>query len=149
MFSLNLSPWINIHEVLPSVVHNMLTLCFASSTSKVAVFITTCTEYLRGWKVGFEEIKLWPVHCTRYRTEACRRQRLYVEMFSMKFSLRHFPRADFHIFMLKVVDNMLSSCFTSTAMTIPEFLAAYTEYRTGRTVDLSRENLFTVSNTLW
>lgn len=45
-----------------------------------------------------------------------------------KFSLNVSPQIYFHSVKLKLVDDMLTLCFASTAMTIHEFITTFTEY---------------------
>lgn len=55
---LNVLPRIDLHIVMFTVIDGMLRLCSTSTAMTVLMFITACTKWLCGRKVGDEEAKL-------------------------------------------------------------------------------------------
>lgn len=75
-FSLNFLSWIDYYVVMPTVVHNTLILCFASTAMTVPVLNFDCIKEHKSCTVNYNETRKLLVHCTRYHTGVNARQDL-------------------------------------------------------------------------
>lgn len=74
-------------------------------------------------------------HCNHYDVEVLPGQNIGAHLFDKNLGLNALPRNELHMVMLATVDDMLSLCFASTAMTVPVFVTACTEKLGGRKGD--------------
>lgn len=85
-------PLLYFYMVMPTEVHDLLTVCIASIAMTVPVFITACTEHQRGRTVDGDETQPSPVHSKNSHMEGSPKLEIQTELFVSILCLNVFIR---------------------------------------------------------